>query len=135
MTCAARAAWVNASSCSTTARSTRPAPQSRSLRPKILSFDDSSMGCPIPNNLIFDMSQSRLEWKVGLFVAVGLVLLASLLLEFSKGAPLFQPGYSILLRAPNVGGLKVRAQVLMAGVEVGRVSDIKLSPSGTNVTI
>jgi len=81
------------------------------------------------------MTKSRLEWKVGVFVLVGLVLLAALLLQFSKGTTFFRPTKTILLRAPNVGGLKVRSSVLMAGVQIGTVSDIKLSPTGTNVTI
>src|SRR5215475_8585800 len=81
------------------------------------------------------MSKSRLEWKVGLFMFIGLVVLAALLLEFSKGINIFRPTKIILLRAPNVGGLKVRAQVLMAGVQVGTVSDVRLGPQGTNVTI
>ena len=81
------------------------------------------------------MSKSRLEWKVGLFVLVGLVLLALLALQFSKGTTFFRPTYTIKLRAANVGGLKLRAQVLMAGVQIGNVSDIRLSPGGTNVTI
>src|SRR5262245_22215241 len=93
------------------------------------------MGSRIPRRFTFDvMSESRLEWKVGLFVFIGLVLIAALLLQFSKGTT-FRPGYQILLRASNVGGLKTRAQVLMAGVQVGSVSDIKLGPQGTNVTI
>ncbi len=81
------------------------------------------------------MNKSRLEWKVGLFVLIGLVLLSALLLQFSKGTTFFRPTYNILLRAANVGGLKIRASVLMAGVQVGTVSDIRLSPQGTNVTI
>jgi phospholipid/cholesterol/gamma-HCH transport system substrate-binding protein len=81
------------------------------------------------------MSKSRLEWKVGLFMFIGLVALAALLLEFSKGINIFRPTKIILLRAPNVGGLKIRAQVLMAGVQVGTVSDVRLGPQGTNVTI
>jgi phospholipid/cholesterol/gamma-HCH transport system substrate-binding protein len=81
------------------------------------------------------MSKSRLEWKVGLFVLVGLLLLAGLAIQFSKGTTLFRPTKLILLRAGNVGGLKVRAQVLMSGVQVGTVSDIRLGPQGTNVTI
>src|SRR2546423_5682086 len=81
------------------------------------------------------MSKSRLEWKVGLFVLIGLVLLAALLLQISKGTTFFRPTIQILLRAGNVGGLKMRAQVLMAGVQVGTVSDIRLGPQGTNVTI
>jgi len=81
------------------------------------------------------MTKSRLEWKVGLFMFISLIVLAALLLEFSKGINIFRPTKIILLRAPNVGGLKIRAQVLMAGVQVGTVSDVRLGPQGTNVTI
>jgi ABC-type transporter Mla subunit MlaD len=81
------------------------------------------------------MDKKRLEWKVGLFVLIGLVLLSFLLLQFSKGSSLFRPTYNLYLVAKNIGGLKTRATVLMAGVQVGTVSAIKLNPSGTNVTI
>src|SRR4051812_10998906 len=82
------------------------------------------------------MTKSRLEWKVGLFVLIGLALLGGLLLQFSKGTTFFRHTYDILLRSPNVGGgLKIKASVLMAGVQIGTVSDIKLGPAGTNVTI
>jgi phospholipid/cholesterol/gamma-HCH transport system substrate-binding protein len=81
------------------------------------------------------MSKSHLEWKVGLFVMIGLVLLAALLIAFSKGLTFFRPTYTILLTAPNVGGLKPHADVLLSGVKVGTVSDISLSPEGTNATI
>ena len=81
------------------------------------------------------MSKSRLELKVGVFVFIGLVLLAVLLLEFSKGLTFFRPTYDIYLRSANVGGLKQRAAVLMSGVQVGTVSDIRLAPSGKTVTI
>src|SRR5437870_13032544 len=81
------------------------------------------------------MSKSRLEWKVGLFVFIGLVVLGALLLQFSKSTYFGRPTYKILLRAANVSGLKTKCQVLMAGVQIGTVSDVKLSPQGTNVTI
>ncbi|HWV98120.1 MAG TPA: MlaD family protein [Candidatus Acidoferrum sp.] len=81
------------------------------------------------------MSKSRLEWKVGLFVFIGLALLAALLLEFSKGLTFFRPTYEIDLSASNVAGLKTRAAVLMSGVQVGTVSDIRLTPDGKTVTI
>jgi phospholipid/cholesterol/gamma-HCH transport system substrate-binding protein len=81
------------------------------------------------------MSKSRLEWKVGLFVFIGLVLLAVLLLQFSKGLTFFRPTYDILLNAASVGGLKPRAQVLMSGVQVGTVSGIHLAPDGKSVII
>jgi phospholipid/cholesterol/gamma-HCH transport system substrate-binding protein len=81
------------------------------------------------------MSKTRLELKVGIFVFVGLVLLAALVLQFSKGMTLFRPTYTLFLKAENVGGLKVHSFVLMAGVQVGTVSGIRLGPQGTNVTI
>jgi phospholipid/cholesterol/gamma-HCH transport system substrate-binding protein len=81
------------------------------------------------------MDNKRLEWKVGLFVFIGLALLAGLLLQFSKGTSLFRPTYNLYLKAKNVGGLKTRAAVLMAGVQIGTVADIELNPAGTNVTI
>jgi phospholipid/cholesterol/gamma-HCH transport system substrate-binding protein len=81
------------------------------------------------------MSRKRLEWKVGLFVLVGLVLLGALMIRFSKGTSFYKSTYNILLRAGNVGGLKTKAAVLMAGVQVGTIDQIDLGPAGTNVTI
>jgi ABC-type transporter Mla subunit MlaD len=81
------------------------------------------------------MEQKRLETKVGLFVFVGLALLAVLLIQFSKGTSLFHGTYELRLHASNVGGLKQRASVLLAGVQVGSVSDIQLADDGKSVTI
>jgi phospholipid/cholesterol/gamma-HCH transport system substrate-binding protein len=81
------------------------------------------------------MEKSRLEMKVGLFVAIGLVLLAVLLVQFSKGTSLFRGTYSLKLHAVNVGGLKVKSGVLLSGVQVGTVSQIDLAPTGKSVTI
>jgi len=81
------------------------------------------------------MDKSRLETKVGLFVFVGLALLAVLLIQFSKGTSIFRGTYELRLQAANVGGLKPRASVLLSGVQVGAVSDIQLAPDGKSVTI
>jgi phospholipid/cholesterol/gamma-HCH transport system substrate-binding protein len=81
------------------------------------------------------MDKSRLEVKVGLFVLIGLVLLAVVLIQFSKGTSLFRNAYQLRLHAVNVGGLKQRAGVLLAGVDVGSVSEIKLADDGKSVTI
>jgi phospholipid/cholesterol/gamma-HCH transport system substrate-binding protein len=81
------------------------------------------------------MDKKRLEWRVGLFVFIGLAVLGIMLLQFSKGASLFRPAYDLYLKAKNVGSLKTRASVLMSGVQIGTVSDIQLNPEGTNVTI
>lgn len=81
------------------------------------------------------MDKKRLEWRVGVFVFIGLIVLGGLLLQFSKGTSMFKPKYHLYLKAKNVGGLKTRASVLMSGVQIGTVSDIALNPAGTNVTI
>jgi phospholipid/cholesterol/gamma-HCH transport system substrate-binding protein len=81
------------------------------------------------------MEKSRLETKVGLFVVLGLALLATLLILFSKGASPFSRTYELRLHASNVGGLKERAGVLLAGVQVGGVSSIQLAEDGKSVTI
>lgn len=81
------------------------------------------------------MSNSKLELKVGVFVLACLAVLGVLLIQFSKGTSLFRPTYTILLKAGNVGGLKPNAGVLMSGVNVGNVKQIKLTPEGTNVVI
>jgi phospholipid/cholesterol/gamma-HCH transport system substrate-binding protein len=81
------------------------------------------------------MEQKRLETKVGLFVFIGLALLGVLLIQFSKGTSLFHGTYDLRLHASNVGGLQQRAKVLLAGVQVGSVSDIQLADDGKSVTI
>jgi phospholipid/cholesterol/gamma-HCH transport system substrate-binding protein len=81
------------------------------------------------------MKPSRLEGKVGLFVFIGLVLLAALLVQFSKGITFFRATYNIELHASNVSGLKPRARVLMSGVQVGTVRSMQLAPDGKSVTI
>ena len=81
------------------------------------------------------MEKSRLEIKVGFFVALGLVLLALLVIQFSKGTSAFRGTYELKLHAVNVGGIKPRASVLLAGVQVGSVKNIKLADDNRSVTM
>jgi len=81
------------------------------------------------------MDKSRLETKVGLFVFIGLVLMAGMLVLFSKGTSLLRSTYTLKLHTGNIGGLKQQAAVQLAGVPVGNVQDIRLDSSGTNVTV
>jgi phospholipid/cholesterol/gamma-HCH transport system substrate-binding protein len=74
-----------------------------------------------------------MEFKVGLFVFIGLALLAVLALLLSRGTGLFSKTIDLKLRSANVGGIKRGASVLMAGVSVGRVSSVELGSEGTNV--
>lgn len=81
------------------------------------------------------MENKRIATKVGLFVLIGLALIAVAVILFSKGASIFQNTYNLQLHASNVGGLKPQAGVLLAGVRVGNVSDIQLADNGKSVTI
>lgn len=72
-----------------------------------------------------------MEWKVGLFVFIGLVLLAVLMLNFSKGLSLFEGTYELKLIAENVAGIKPKAAVMVSGVKVGSVVNSTLSTNGS----
>src|SRR5438067_2525962 len=81
------------------------------------------------------MNMSRLEWKVGLFILVSLACAAALIMKFSKSTSVFTRTYELLLTTSNVGGIRVGATVLMAGVQVGTVRSIELDESGKVVTM
>jgi len=81
------------------------------------------------------MSKQRLEWKVGLFVLISLILLVAVVIRFSKGSALFVPTMTLFMKTENAGGIIEGAMVFMAGVPVGHVETIELGPGGTNVTI
>jgi phospholipid/cholesterol/gamma-HCH transport system substrate-binding protein len=68
-----------------------------------------------------------METWVGVFVALGLVSLFFLAMQVSNLADIRpdSKSYRVTARFQNVGGLKVRATVSMAGVRVGRVSRIQ----------
>lgn len=80
-------------------------------------------------------SSSRFELKVGLFIATGIIFIAILMLNFSKGVTFFQPTYQVHVIMPTLSGLKPKSSVMVAGVPVGTVASTDLSPNGTNVTI
>ena len=62
---------------------------------------------------------------VGRFVALGLAALGMLALRVSNLASLSSDsGYSVTAQFDNIGGLKVRAPIKLAGVVVGRVESI-----------
>jgi phospholipid/cholesterol/gamma-HCH transport system substrate-binding protein len=81
------------------------------------------------------MSESRSHATVGVFVVGCLILLGLLLLAFNKGAGVFAATYTLRLRTGDVGGLKARSAVLMAGVPVGHVTRAELDPDGRGVTV
>jgi phospholipid/cholesterol/gamma-HCH transport system substrate-binding protein len=81
------------------------------------------------------MNNSRFEYKVGLFVFVGVALVALLILNFSKGVTLFTSTYKLRVILPNAAGLKPSADVMMAGVPIGKVTDMDLAADSKSVNI
>ncbi|MBI3899970.1 MAG: outer membrane lipid asymmetry maintenance protein MlaD [Gammaproteobacteria bacterium] len=71
------------------------------------------------------MDRKFLEIWVGVFVVAGMAALAMLAFKVGNlsGADVAN-GYQVKARFDNIGGLKVRSAVTMAGVRIGRVSDI-----------
>ncbi|MGM0593140.1 MAG: outer membrane lipid asymmetry maintenance protein MlaD [Pseudomonadota bacterium] len=77
------------------------------------------------------MLQSRtVEIWVGLFIAAGMAALFMLAMKVSNLTVVSDDeGYVISARFENIGGLKVRSPVSVAGVRVGRVSEISYDPN------
>jgi phospholipid/cholesterol/gamma-HCH transport system substrate-binding protein len=71
------------------------------------------------------MNRTTLELWVGLFVAAGLLALAMLAFKVANLTTAdVANGYQIKARFDNIGGLKVKSAVTMAGVRIGRVAGI-----------
>ncbi|TVT47765.1 MAG: outer membrane lipid asymmetry maintenance protein MlaD [Denitromonas halophila] len=72
------------------------------------------------------MSRSTIDLWVGIFVLMGCAAILFLALKVGNlSASSFAENYTIEANFSNIGGLKVRAPVKVAGVVVGRVSDIR----------
>ncbi|WP_111495749.1 outer membrane lipid asymmetry maintenance protein MlaD [Marinobacter bohaiensis] len=75
------------------------------------------------------MRQRTVEIVVGAFMVAGCAALLFLALQVS-GLTLqsSEPTYKVYANFNDIGGLAVRGQVSMAGVTIGRVTDISLDP-------
>ncbi|MDD5692005.1 MAG: MlaD family protein [Candidatus Omnitrophica bacterium] len=70
--------------------------------------------------------KTKLELKVGIFVFVGLVILAIFILSIG-GFKTWSSGYRINVNFNFVNGVKVGAPVRFSGVDVGEVKKVELS--------
>ncbi len=73
------------------------------------------------------MKRGNLELVVGIFVLAGLACLAYLAIHLGK-MEVIGSGYQVHATFDNISGLKKGATVEVAGVDVGRVEAIRLSP-------
>ncbi len=77
-----------------------------------------------------------LEFRVGLFVFVGLAVLAALVVQFGRVNEGFKTYYSLTVQFPNASGLLKGSDVLLAGAKIGRVSGgPRLNPGSDGVLV
>jgi phospholipid/cholesterol/gamma-HCH transport system substrate-binding protein len=72
-------------------------------------------------------SSKKLDWIVGIFVLVGLGAIATLSISIGGETYSGKGGLTLFATFDEIGGLKDRAPVLIAGVKVGLVQGISLS--------
>ncbi len=71
--------------------------------------------------------RAKVELAVGFFVVIGIAALVVLALKVSNLSSFSgSNGYNVLATFENIGGLKARAPVMMAGVKIGEVKAIRL---------
>ncbi len=74
------------------------------------------------------MQRKSVEIWVGVFVLAGLLALLVLALKVGNmGTASINNGYTITAQFDNIGGLTVKAPVSLAGVRIGRVTDIRVA--------
>jgi len=83
------------------------------------------------------MKQTRtIEIVTGAFIILGLAALYVLATSATNiGSYGENKGYVVTAEFSNIGGLKPRAAVTMAGVAIGRVTDIKLDPRSFSAVV
>jgi phospholipid/cholesterol/gamma-HCH transport system substrate-binding protein len=82
------------------------------------------------------MQRKSLDVWVGLFVLLGAAAIMFLALKVGNLSSMsFGPGYTLVARFDNIGGLKPRAPVKSAGVVVGRVESIGFDDKNFQATV
>ena len=76
------------------------------------------------------------ELSVGIFVLIGILALFFLAMKVSNLSGLTdEPSYEVIAEFENIGGLKVRSPVTLAGVRIGRVEAIALDATSYNASV
>ena len=75
------------------------------------------------------MKKHKVEFLVGIFVLLAITALAWLTLRVGAGSLPSGDTYLIESRFTNAGGLHAGSSVLLSGVTVGRVEEIRMEPS------
>ena len=78
---------------------------------------------------------SVLEFRVGLFVLVGLVVIGYMVISVGRGSNGLKTYYPVTLELPNASGLLKNSKVLLAGATVGSADRPEVLPSGLGVKV
>ncbi len=80
--------------------------------------------------------QRYIDISVGLFMLLGLLALTAMVVMVSGLSDLVSTkGYHVSANFTDIGGLKVRAPVTVAGVKIGEVTRIELQPDQLNAKV
>ncbi|MBA4696251.1 MAG: outer membrane lipid asymmetry maintenance protein MlaD [Legionella sp.] len=80
--------------------------------------------------------QWYVELCVGLFILLGIGAVFVLVMQISGVLPFSgRAGYHVTAEFSDIGGLKVRAPVTLAGVKIGEVTRIELQPREFNARV
>lgn len=81
-------------------------------------------------------NQKLIDFSVGLFMLAGLYGFSVMALKVS-GLTDWEtlPSYKVTANFADIGGLKVRAPVTIAGVRIGEVTNIELQPEQLNAKV
>jgi phospholipid/cholesterol/gamma-HCH transport system substrate-binding protein len=81
------------------------------------------------------MSRVNIEVIVGIFLLLGLLALGYLAIKLGRMEVIGGGGYTVYATFPTVGGLRAGSSVEIAGVEVGRVAEIRLQDYQARVAL
>lgn len=80
--------------------------------------------------------QRYVDFSVGLFMLLGLLALLVMTMKVSNFSNFMsQDHYQVTADFTDIGGLKVRAPVTVAGVRIGEVTHIELQPGELNAKV
>jgi phospholipid/cholesterol/gamma-HCH transport system substrate-binding protein len=80
--------------------------------------------------------QRYYDISVGLFMLFGICSLLILVMKVSGITNIIAPdSYSVSAEFGDIGGLRVRAPVTVAGVKIGEVTNIELNPGDLNAKV
>lgn len=77
----------------------------------------------------------KMEIRVGIFVAIGLILFCVIVLILGGNKFMFKQQYQLRVRFEQTQGLDRGSLVTFAGLTIGHIADLKFNPNSTSVEL